>query len=518
MKNHIILFFSIFFLQISVFGQVGINTTAAPPHVSAGLDVDFNNKGFLPPRMTTAQRDAIASPAAGLRIYNTTTNCENYFNGTAWFEICGICTPGIPAVPGPISGPTSPCSSASGLTYSISPATNATSYTWVVPTGWSITSGQGSTSITVTSGAIGQNGNISVTSVNPCGTSAATSYPVSVANPNASFTYTPALVTINNPATFTATAAGLDYAWSLQSATPSVATGQSATATWSSAANYQVTLTVTNASGCTASTTQTITVSNCPAPGSQTMTFNYTGSMQTWTVPSCVTQIQFDVSGAKGGNGKLPEGGIGGNGGRVTGTLSVTPGQVLHIYVGGMGGNGVQSQASAGGFNGGGSVPSGGSQVGGGGGGASDIRTIGNTLSDRIVVAGGGGGALCANGGAGGGLIGGNASTANQCGGQSNAAGKGGTQVAGGAGGIYGCCNCQDGNAGSFGIGGVGLLNGVCNGSWTSGGGGGGWYGGGSGTTANAGGAGSSYTAPSVTNVQHQQGVNTGDGSVVFVY
>jgi uncharacterized protein (TIGR02145 family) len=39
--------------------------------------------------MTTTQRNAITSPVAGLTIYNTTTNCLNFYNGTAWNEDCG---------------------------------------------------------------------------------------------------------------------------------------------------------------------------------------------------------------------------------------------------------------------------------------------------------------------------------------------------------------------------------------------------------------------------------------------
>ena len=76
-----------------------------------------------------------------------------------------------------------------------------------------------------------------------------------------------------------------------------------------------------------------------------TQTFNYTGSVQTFTVPACVTSLTVDVSGAKGGAS-------GGNGGRVQGAMSVTPGEVLNIYVGGMGGAHVTN--SAGGYNGGG--------------------------------------------------------------------------------------------------------------------------------------------------------------------
>ena len=127
---------------------------------------------------------------------------------------------------------------------------------------------------------------------------------------------------------------------------------------------------------------------------SQTVvTFSYTGSIQTYTVPAGVTSIDVDVRGAKGGHASsfISQGG---NGGRVTGTISVTPGEVLEIYVGGQGGDGTTTVAGAGGFNGGGvSGIFPGSYSGGGGGGASDIRTAPYGFGDRIAVAGGGGGA-----------------------------------------------------------------------------------------------------------------------------
>jgi uncharacterized protein (TIGR02145 family) len=43
--------------------------------------------------MTTAERDAMQNPPVGMAVYNTTSNCLNYFNGTSWFETCGDCTP-----------------------------------------------------------------------------------------------------------------------------------------------------------------------------------------------------------------------------------------------------------------------------------------------------------------------------------------------------------------------------------------------------------------------------------------
>ena len=63
------IFFILFAFQICGLAQVGIGTTT--PASSAALDVTSTSKGFLPPRMTTAQRNAISSPALGLMIYCT---------------------------------------------------------------------------------------------------------------------------------------------------------------------------------------------------------------------------------------------------------------------------------------------------------------------------------------------------------------------------------------------------------------------------------------------------------------
>lgn len=72
---------------------VAVSATPATADASAILDVNSTAKGFLPPRMTTTQRDAIANPATGLVIYNTTTGCLNYWRQTAWYEVCGTCAP-----------------------------------------------------------------------------------------------------------------------------------------------------------------------------------------------------------------------------------------------------------------------------------------------------------------------------------------------------------------------------------------------------------------------------------------
>jgi hypothetical protein len=59
---------------------LGTTTNAA----SSILTMESTTQGFLPPRMTTTQRNAIASPATGLVVYDTTLNDPFYYNGTAW--------------------------------------------------------------------------------------------------------------------------------------------------------------------------------------------------------------------------------------------------------------------------------------------------------------------------------------------------------------------------------------------------------------------------------------------------
>ena len=88
--------------QVHAQNGVGINSTGAAAHPSAELDVAVTNKGFLPPRMTATQRDAIVNPANGLVVF--CTNCG--FNGELevnaggmWRNIAG----GAAAVP-PVIG------------------------------------------------------------------------------------------------------------------------------------------------------------------------------------------------------------------------------------------------------------------------------------------------------------------------------------------------------------------------------------------------------------------------------
>src|SRR6185295_3669881 len=67
-------------------GRFGL---AGTPDSKAALEVNSTTKAFLPPRMTTTQRDAISSPTEGSVIYNTTTKELNRYNGTAWAAVGG---------------------------------------------------------------------------------------------------------------------------------------------------------------------------------------------------------------------------------------------------------------------------------------------------------------------------------------------------------------------------------------------------------------------------------------------
>lgn len=237
-----------------------------------------------------------------------------------------------------------------------------------------------------------------------------------------------------------------------------------------------------------------------------TVTFTYSGQMQTFTPPANAKNFTFDALGAQGGR-------TGGGGGRVAGVMTLAP-EVLYIFVGGAGGGGANAP---GGFNGGGTAGSG-SDMEGSGGGASDIRT-GPELSSRIVVAGGGGArgaGLGSGGGAGGGLLGATGRNAQGFG------GIGGSQTSGGAGGAANGSG-SSGLAGSLGVGGTGGSSVLYGG----GGGGGGYFGGGGGgsdsdsccTDAGGGGGGSSYTDGAwITNASHTQGFRQGAGQVVLFY
>lgn len=93
-----IIYFFLLLSWCSVTAQVGINTDGSTPDASALLDLKSSDKGLLLPRLTSAQRDAITSPAEGLTVFCTDCGSEGslsiYSNGS-WktFSPCSVNAP-----------------------------------------------------------------------------------------------------------------------------------------------------------------------------------------------------------------------------------------------------------------------------------------------------------------------------------------------------------------------------------------------------------------------------------------
>jgi hypothetical protein len=71
-------------------GAVGIMKSTSTIPASAVFEIESTTKGFLPPRMTTTQKNAIATPAAGLMVFDTTLVKLCVYNGTTWETITSI--------------------------------------------------------------------------------------------------------------------------------------------------------------------------------------------------------------------------------------------------------------------------------------------------------------------------------------------------------------------------------------------------------------------------------------------
>jgi len=260
----------------------------------------------------------------------------------------------------------------------------------------------------------------------------------------------------------------------------------------------------------------------------QTATFNYTGSLQTWTVP-CTSSITITAYGAQGGTGAYGSGGLGAE---IVGTFTVAPGEVLDVLVGqaGVGGPVPPNYYYCGSGGGGTFVWNSASSTlplvaAGGGGGSAYNCTSGagsaTTAPTSATGSGSGAGGSGGNGGAGGGgTPDGNISTGGGgAGWLSN--GANGTQSPYGGGGFDPANGGAGGAAGSpGGVGGYGG-GGGCVGNDGAGGGGGGYNGGGGGNEWNSsawggGGGGGSYNGGS--NQTNVAGVQSGNGLVTITW
>lgn len=139
--------------------------------------------------LTSGQGTTSATVSSGSTSGNVEVTASNACGASA-SSMIALTVNTAPAAPGTISGSSVVCSSSTGNTYSIAAVPGATSYSWTVPAGSTITAGQGTTSATVTFGST--SGNVTVSASNACGSSAtaSTSITLTSAAPAA-----PALIT-----------------------------------------------------------------------------------------------------------------------------------------------------------------------------------------------------------------------------------------------------------------------------------------------------------------------------------
>ncbi len=512
---------------------IGVDTTDSP---EAFLDIRANDDGILIPRLTILERDGISSPPTGLTIYNSDCNLFNYYDGTAWIPFPNLMGMEV----GPISGSTSICEGASGVAYAIPDVDEAISYTWTLPDDATIATGSGTRSITVDFGS--DEGRICVIAHTPCGSQGdCISVTVAEAAVGGNVTgggtislgeSTPTL-TLSG---YTGTIARWQRRYEGGSWIDISHTGITYTETPSMVGNWDYRAVITSA-GCPDAFSDFASVTVEGSVTGDSTVFTYTGTIQSWTVPTGVTSIEIEVWGAQGGTGggtSYPFGSPGGLGARMRGTFSVTPGEVLKVLVGEQGVD--ISHYTAGG--GGGSfvwkdgetdpmIIAGGGGGGGGRGaynyeGIDAVTTIDGTDGNNApggAGTGGNGGVLPSDGsgGYGGGGCGWYSNGANGHYSSYTEAGGGTRPLEGGAGGAPGA-SVDYNTRGGFG--GGGGAQGAPN---TAGGGGGGGYSGGGGGERRSldggyqysgGGGGGSYN--SGTAQSNSAGVRSGNGRVVI--
>ncbi len=162
-------------ITASTYAQVGIGTSS--PDASAALDITSTTKGLLMPRMTNAQRLAIASPVAGLQVFVTDFDGGScmFYDGTKWGTLSFTKTiPDAPTISGrlnPVAQKllisfTAPSSDGGAAITSYTATSNPEAITGTV-------SQEGSGDITVTGLTNGTAYTFTVTATNTIGTSAA---------------------------------------------------------------------------------------------------------------------------------------------------------------------------------------------------------------------------------------------------------------------------------------------------------------------------------------------------------
>jgi len=167
MMNRMCLLIQLLIWSSPAMAQVRIGTEEGMPEESAGLHVDFDNRGFAPPRLTAEQRDLIESPAEGLMIFNLTSKCIEFYAYDSWHPYsCGECL--VP--PAPSAG--SHIASHDAIDWSWTDAPGASGYKWNVSNDYETASDLGNAISLIQTGLVCNTSNfIYVWAYNSCGKS-----------------------------------------------------------------------------------------------------------------------------------------------------------------------------------------------------------------------------------------------------------------------------------------------------------------------------------------------------------
>jgi uncharacterized protein (TIGR02145 family) len=162
---------------------LGISATGSLPDNSALLDVDATGmnpkKGVLIPRMTTAERNAIPSPALSLLIFNLTTGCYEFWDGSSWIALQPCAVGCIPPSVGPAAG--THTSTPTSITWVWGAVSTATAYYVNTTNNFATATNVGNTTSYTQSGlSCGQNYTLYVWAQNACGTSAVSTFTFSL--------------------------------------------------------------------------------------------------------------------------------------------------------------------------------------------------------------------------------------------------------------------------------------------------------------------------------------------------
>ncbi len=244
------------------------------------------------------------------------------------------------AAPGSITGSANLCQNSTGKVFSIAAVSGATGYTWLLPSGASITNGINTNSINVTMGT--SSGNVIVTPTNTCGGSSSSSVlavTISSAVPSAAGTITgttPVCSGVSGVAYSIPSVSGASsYSWTLPSGV-TVAAGigtNAVTLNWGSAAG-SVMVTPVNACGNGTASTLAVAINTVPS-GAGTIT----GSVSVCAGQTLVAYNIPSSTGATGYTWTLPSGSVisGGTGNSITATIGTTSGNLSVVPSNGCG-------------------------------------------------------------------------------------------------------------------------------------------------------------------------------------